>query len=810
MNRRSFFEILYGDDIEGRGIELRAIGTGPVKRKFCKGIEEAISYRCPEGYDLYVGIALRRGQKGDKNDISSVPAFWCDLDAKDFNGDTNKILERINNFEFQPTMLVNSGGGIHAYWVFKEAFEIESLEDIFYIEGHLKGIQETLGGDEGTWDLPRILRVPDTYNHKYSPRREVKVVHLEPSLRYNPGDFDDYHVDPPAESSFSDRPIPQDLALTATDKVLIQSLSKELQEIFKTGGLPDDNTGEIDRSRGLWRIGRELKRQDVSWDQFYRIMHNSDKLGKAEGREEKYYRQIWDKNSETSLGVKSEVTSILRRKGMKVFMKRRLISEIVIKDLKTRGYFVCTDRDLYYFSDQDKKLLPIEDQYFAAAIEDFYGINISEMEFKYLMGSIQTETLQRGTKADIYRFAFYDKETKELYISRFDGQAYRLDGEKIDLISNGEDGVLFLDEPYCHPFEYMPDRSKERLFTKLFVNPVNFSTGGDVTLSKNEQRLLWGVWIYSLFFESLLPTKPIVSFLGEKGSGKSSTLRWVIQLLFGPEADVLSLAKEKEDAFLSAVTNNHICIFDNCDGRINWLNDHLSALATGGHITLRKLYTTNESVSYKPKVFLGLTARTPQFKRDDVVDRLLIFKVDRIEPFISENTLREERLSQRNLIWSELLENLNVIVATLKEDNEEKFTTNHRMADFAELGYRIASGQGFGEDFKNALKKTQEEQDIFLLEDEPIYLALEIWIQDKGNRGDELTAAELRAKLETVASDNSIIWPYETTTPQSSKKPISFAKKLNNIWSNLQAFFDCNKKEVGGRKKLYSFNLKSR
>jgi len=237
--------------------------------------------------------------------------------------------------------------------------------------------------------------------------------------------------------------------------------------------------------------------------------------------------------------------------------------------------------------------------------------------------------------------------------------------------------------------------------------------------------------------------------LGEKGSGKTSTLRWIVKWLFGSKADVHSLAKEKEDAFITIVTSSYLAAFDNVDARIPWLNDHLAALATGTSIALRKLYTTNQKVVYHPKVFLALTSRTPQFKRDDVVDRLLLFRVGRIESFKSEKRLLEERLKARNELWTEMLNDLNQIVKALKED-KESLTGSYRLADWAELAWKIAKTQGVDRDFLNISKKLEAEKSAFLLEDDPLYLGLNLWLNEPANEGREMDVQDLFNELRQV------------------------------------------------------------
>ena len=107
--------------------------------------------------------------------------------------------------------------------------------------------------------------------------------------------------------------------------------------------------------------------------------------------------------------------------------------------------------------------------------------------------------------------------------------------------------------------------------------------------------------------------------IGEKGSGKTSVLRRIGQLLFGPKFQVLGMSHEPKD-FDAAVTGDAFVGIDNADANIAWLDDKLAVVATGGTLKRREYYTTNKLVEYPITAFVGITSRTPHFRREDVAD----------------------------------------------------------------------------------------------------------------------------------------------------------------------------------------------
>jgi hypothetical protein len=53
---------------------------------------------------------------------------------------------------------------------------------------------------------------------------------------------------------------------------------------------------------------------------------------------------------------------------------------------------------------------------------------------------------------------------------------------------------------------------------------------------------------------------------------------------------VTQLRREREDAFVAAVTNRTVVALDNADAKVLWLEDALATYATGVRYQLRQLY----------------------------------------------------------------------------------------------------------------------------------------------------------------------------------------------------------------------------
>jgi hypothetical protein len=115
-----------------------------------------------------------------------LKAIWIDVDVKDDGkhyATANDAWGAISAFRKKvglprPSALVNSGGGLHVYWISHIPLSPDEWRP--YAEG-LKQLllAEGIKCDTGlTTDDVRILRVPGTLNHKYDPPRPVQLLHL--------------------------------------------------------------------------------------------------------------------------------------------------------------------------------------------------------------------------------------------------------------------------------------------------------------------------------------------------------------------------------------------------------------------------------------------------------------------------------------------------------------------------------------------------------------------------------------------------------------------------------------------------------
>ena len=159
--------------------------------------------------EVYFGVGLAGrnfGRRNSASDVVAIVGLWADIDlAAPWRAD--KPLPRtidearaiLDKLPLAPSVLVDSGHGLHAYWLFKEPWVFEADNERIEAAKRAKGWVETvrnaargLGWEvDSVGDLARVLRLPGTVNRKGAEPVEVRVLESN-DRRYNPDDFEPF------------------------------------------------------------------------------------------------------------------------------------------------------------------------------------------------------------------------------------------------------------------------------------------------------------------------------------------------------------------------------------------------------------------------------------------------------------------------------------------------------------------------------------------------------------------------------------------------------------------------------------------
>lgn len=231
--------------------------------------------------------------------------------------------------------------------------------------------------------------------------------------------------------------------------------------------------------------------------------------------------------------------------------------------------------------------------------------------------------------------------------------------------------------------------------------------GGSLELLKKYINLKDGAdWqlLCALLIHALIPDVPhgIPVFYGDKGSAKTTAQRIIRKLIDPAFRDTLTLPTDKNEMALTLMTNYAPC-FDNLDGLRPWQSDMLCQATTGGGISKRELYTDMDEVILSFLRCPMLNGINLVASRDDLLDRSVLFRLDRIgyERRKTESELWREFEQDRPYILGAMFD---VLCGALKIYPAVNLPGLPRMADFARWGYAIneAIRDGGGNEFMKA------------------------------------------------------------------------------------------------------------
>ena len=185
--------------------------------------------------DIYFGVHPSSVAKGPKeateiSDIQAINCLYADIDSHDYEG-KEQAAAHVKSLQPKPSVVIDSGGGYHCYWLLKEPFELNtSLKRDIASRVQRQWVMH-VGGDLAVHDIARILRLPGTLNYKYTPPRDVTEVYSNLSLLYTLDDLEEYLPEMVNHSPTITKSVPS----TARPNNLVPEEIIELALASKTG-----------------------------------------------------------------------------------------------------------------------------------------------------------------------------------------------------------------------------------------------------------------------------------------------------------------------------------------------------------------------------------------------------------------------------------------------------------------------------------------------------------------------------------------------------------------------------------------------
>ncbi len=282
-----------------------------------------------ERLNVFFGVCPRHGSKGRFDlawQIRTVRCLWTDIDHVTVDAARDRITK---SGLPPPSIIVNSGNGVHLYWLLDQPYLIDDVGDppavetewvekpggrkkprkyvvengdLVYLDQRrhasrlsgkaqhaqdvLTGIAKALDGDHTT-DLSRLLRLPGSLNRKdeRNGRKPVPtvLVECEPSRRYSFAEFERFASPSPETERV------KKIAFMPLPKVRKTSAAKgdKLAELVAACGIaPAGSRSEADFSLCCYAIKNGIDKEQV-WG-------SVEQVGKFAERGRRYFDVTWE------------------------------------------------------------------------------------------------------------------------------------------------------------------------------------------------------------------------------------------------------------------------------------------------------------------------------------------------------------------------------------------------------------------------------------------------------------------------------------------------------------------------------------
>ncbi len=157
------------------------IGNKKQRRSVLSGTDQ-LNHK---GFGVYFAPCLRHEKKGNVVSAALLPALLVDVDCDGNPNKCKKGLVRLREFDPTPSIIVNSGGGWHGYWLLDEPSMLGDDQQNQRISRTMHGLFSALCGDESyVKSVASVMRLPGSTNTK--PNRDDSPVQVDwyPDLRY--------------------------------------------------------------------------------------------------------------------------------------------------------------------------------------------------------------------------------------------------------------------------------------------------------------------------------------------------------------------------------------------------------------------------------------------------------------------------------------------------------------------------------------------------------------------------------------------------------------------------------------------------
>jgi hypothetical protein len=223
----AYLRVLAQDAQPTQFFDLRySLSAGMMRRRFVSVLRvHQIASRITDlapSTDVFVGAALRDHASGEKTMITGSYLLYIECDDP-------VARERLMDFVHSPSMVIASGspGHLHIYWQLRERASTAEVESAN------RRLALSLRGEPGCADIARMLRPPQSLNHKHTPPAPVRLLEHDPSARYALTDvLATLPHDPKPNRVLTARSANRRVGRTALDRALLDIPAREYVRVL--------------------------------------------------------------------------------------------------------------------------------------------------------------------------------------------------------------------------------------------------------------------------------------------------------------------------------------------------------------------------------------------------------------------------------------------------------------------------------------------------------------------------------------------------------------------------------------------------
>jgi predicted P-loop ATPase len=239
----------------------------------------------------FYGVALRseaslKDGKGDAAHCHVLTALFVDVDDKHLGRDES--LRRLATFPLKPSMMVDSGGGFHPYWILKDPIHLKG-EGMQRAKSLLRRLASAVADvvDESVSEPARVLRLPSGFNFKkqYPEPRPVRLMIDDEPPRYTIAEIE---------------------AVIPAEKTTSERESFQVPKTVKSG----------DRHEILYKFLRSQKARGISLEVAlvgcFKLNEDQCKPPIPKDELETYLRRVWEQGDSVAFKTENEKRDFIR------------------------------------------------------------------------------------------------------------------------------------------------------------------------------------------------------------------------------------------------------------------------------------------------------------------------------------------------------------------------------------------------------------------------------------------------------------------------------------------------------------------